>query len=134
MAGRYVILQDDKPTGFGWTAFRDAIVKLPDSYLEFDKLQQTSITNQTASVDEMAAKIVQFLADTFGINNESDQKGIRAQVSAAFENLEETYTSGWFSFRTEKHGSSWEYRIVFAVADPNSTDWFYSLVSTIKCV
>ncbi|KAI1798364.1 delta-endotoxin CytB [Ganoderma leucocontextum] len=51
----------------------------------------------------------------------------------AFDKLQSTLdkkeSSGWFSSHTnESHGSSWEYRIVFALPNPDYADWFYSTI------
>ncbi|PIL27518.1 transporter [Ganoderma sinense ZZ0214-1] len=133
LSNRFVVFDDaQKVTSFNWGGFKDAVVAHPGTNLAFDKLQATSITNQTASVDDMASKIAQFLVDTFALKaNNTD--GLRAQINSAFNNLEKKENSGWFSsYHNEGHGSSWEYRIVFALPNPDHADWFYSVVSTIK--
>ncbi|PIL27508.1 transporter [Ganoderma sinense ZZ0214-1] len=119
LSNRFVVFDDaQKVTSFNWGGFKDAVVAHPGTDLAFDKLQATSITNQTASVDDMASKIAQFLVDTFALKaNNTD--GLRAQINSA-------------SYHNEGHGSSWEYRIVFALPNPDHADWFYSVVSTIK--
>ena len=135
LSNRFVEFDDSqKVKGFNWGAFKDAVVAHPGTDLAFDKLQATSITNQTASVDDMAGKIAQFLVDTFALKS-NNTDGLRAQIDSAFNNLDKQESSGWFSsYENSGHGSSWEYRIVFALPNPDHADWFYSVVSTIKCV
>ena len=82
----------------------------------------------------MSSKIAQFLVDTFALKS-NNQDGLKAQINSAFNNLDKKESSGWFSsYKNEGHGSSWEYRIVFALPNPDHADWFYSVVSTIKYV
>ncbi|KAM5534739.1 hypothetical protein V8D89_011603 [Ganoderma adspersum] len=133
LSNAYVVFNDaQKVTGFNWGGFKDAIVAHPGTDLAFDKLQSTSITNQTASVDDMSSKIAQFLVDTFALRS-NNTDGLKAQINSAFNNLDKKEKSGWFSsYKNEGHGSSWEYRIVFALPNPDHADWFYSVVSTIK--
>ena len=135
LSNAYVVFNDaQKVTGFNWGGFKDAVVAHPGTDLAFDKLQSTSITNQTASVDDMSSKIAQFLVDTFALKS-NNQDGLKAQINSAFNNLDKKESSGWFSsYKNEGHGSSWEYRIVFALPNPDHADWFYSVVSTIKYV
>ena len=58
LSNAYVIFNDaQKVTSFNWGGFKDAVAAHPGTDLAFDKLQATSITNQTASVDDMAGKI-----------------------------------------------------------------------------
>ena len=135
LSNAYVIFDDaQKITSFNWGGFKDAVVAHPGTDLAFDKLQATSITNQTTSVDDMAGKIAQFLVDTFALKV-ANQDSLKAQINSAFNNMEKEEHSGWFSsYKNEGHGSSWEYRIVFALPNPDHPDWFYSVVSTIKCV
>ncbi|PIL27370.1 transporter [Ganoderma sinense ZZ0214-1] len=133
LSNAYVVFNESqKVTSFNWGGFKDAVVAHPGTDLAFDKLQSTSITNQTASVDDMAGKIAQFLVDTFALKS-NNTDGLKAQINSAFNNLNKKESSGWFSsYKNEGHGSSWEYRIVFALPNPDHADWFYSVVSTIK--
>ncbi|KAI1798344.1 hypothetical protein LXA43DRAFT_1056514 [Ganoderma leucocontextum] len=100
----YVVFNDaQKVTGFNWGGFKGAVVAHSGTDLAFDKLQSTSITNQTASVDDMASKIAQFLVDTFAVKTNAD--GLRQQINSAFNSLDKKENSGWFS-RTTPTGST----------------------------
>ena len=135
LSNRYVILNEAQQIdGLNWDGFKDAVVAHPPPGLAFVKLESTSITNHTGSVDDMAGKVAQFLYDTFSLQG-IDNDGLRAQIRAAFEYVRVEESGGFFSTSTYgAHGTSWEYRIVFALAHPDDADCFYSVVTTIKCV
>ena len=135
LSNRYVILNEAQQIdGLNWGGFKDAVVAHSSPGLSFVKLESTAITNHTGSVDGMAGKIARFLYDTFSLQG-IDNDGLRAQIRAAFQCISKAESGGLFGTSTyEAHGVSWEYRIVFALAHPDDTDCFYSVVTTIKCV
>ncbi len=135
LSNRFIVFDDAQEiVGLNWDTFKDAVTAHPQPALLFVKMASTSIMNQTASVDDMAAKIAQFLSDTFSLQG-ANSEGLRAQIRAAFQNVGKAESSGFFSSSTyEAHGTSWEYRVVFALENPDNHEWFYSVVTTIKCV
>ncbi|KAI1792745.1 delta-endotoxin CytB [Ganoderma leucocontextum] len=133
LSNAYVLFDEAQGiAGLNWDAFKDTVVAHPQPGLAFVKLESTSIANHTGSVADMAGRIAQFLYDTFSLQG-TNTEGLRAQIHAAFKDVGKAESSGWFSSSTyEAHGSSWEYRIVFALQDPDRPDSFYTVVSTIK--
>ena len=135
LSNRFVIFGESQEIeGLDWPAFKDAVAAHPPYTLTLAKCDSTSIVNHTGSVDDMAGKIARYLYDTFSLEG-IDNDGLRAHIRAAFQDVGRAESVGFFSSSTfEAHGTSWEYRIVFAHPNPSNPDWFFSVVTTIKCV
>ena len=128
-AGRYLDQENKK---FDWGSFKKAIDDYDGSDLTFDKYQNTTINQSTATVDTMVNKVVQFLVDALGAV--IDPKELAATILATFTNLKQQSDAGFadFSKTSDATNTSFTYRIVFAVANKNIPSDFYSLVTTIK--
>ncbi|PIL28911.1 transporter [Ganoderma sinense ZZ0214-1] len=133
LSNRFIIFGESQDIeGLDWPAFKDVVAAHPPHTLTLAKFESTSITNHAGSVDDMAGKIARYLYDTFSLEG-IDNAGLRAHITAAFECVGKAESAGFFGSSTyEAHGTSWEYRIVFAVPNPSNPDWFYSVVTTIK--
>jgi hypothetical protein len=117
---------------FDWTAFKAAVDKYPGDDLSFDKFKSTTIARSEATVDVMVQKIVDFLLQALSVV--IDTKELAATITATFTNLKNasSHDSVAFHTTTTSSNSAWEYRILFALPNPDLTDFFYSLVTTIK--
>lgn len=102
--------------------------------LAYSKYKDFKIYQQTATVDVMVNKIVEFLRITLSVVlSPGDIDALRANIEATFTNLKQASDSGWASFSGSCNGStSYEYRVLFAFPNPDLPDWFYGLVTTIK--
>jgi hypothetical protein len=117
------------------TTFSQALVYL-DVNLTFDKLKDTAINQETNTVDTMVGKITGFLIDALSVVlNAADLKALKATIQTTFTDLKLASQTGFASFskNEDKHNSSWEYRILFAVPNPkpDNANNFYALVTTI---
>lgn len=122
-------------TVFDWQGFLDAINAYRGSDLALSKYQNNSIHQQTATVEVMVNKIVDFLRSALSVVLTSTEiEALRANVEATFTNLETATDEGWasFSYNNIAQNSSYEYRVLFAFPNADLPDWFYSLVTTIK--
>ncbi|KAF9466913.1 Volvatoxin A2 in monoclinic crystal [Collybia nuda] len=130
-SGGYLTVGDEP--NFDWPGFKNAVDHYPKDDLTLDKYNQSTINQQTQDVDSMVNKVATFLHDAFSAAVELDQ--LRAIILNTFTNLRESSDSGFlqFSSSSEKHNSSWEYRVLFSVPfGQNAPSYFYSLVTTIK--
>ncbi|KIY61619.1 delta-endotoxin CytB [Cylindrobasidium torrendii FP15055 ss-10] len=130
-SGVYVHIDDDKKW-FDWASFKSAVDNYSGDDLAIDKFKSTTISRSESTVTVMVEKIVNFLRDALAII--IDPKELAATIEATFTNLKEAKSNGWadFSKESSQNNSSWEYRILFAVPNPDLDEWFYSLVTTIK--
>ncbi|KAJ3893047.1 delta-endotoxin CytB [Lentinula edodes] len=103
--------------------------------LTFDKYQNNTINQQSATVSTMVDKIVDFLRVVLSIAlTKEDIDALTKNIDTTFRNLREAKDHGWADFSTSNSSSnsSWEYRVLFAFPNPDLPDFFYSLVTTIK--
>lgn len=129
--GVYVHTESDKKW-FDWKGFKKAVDNYQGDDLTFDKFKSTTIARSEATVSIMVEKIVSFLLNALAVV--IDPTELRATIEATFTNLKEAKSNGWadFSKSSSSQNSSWEYRILFAVPNPDLAEFFYSLVTTIK--
>ncbi|KAJ3867493.1 delta-endotoxin CytB [Lentinula novae-zelandiae] len=113
---------------------RDLLPTLGDD-LTFDKYQNNTINQQSATVSTMVDKIVDFLRVVLSIAlSKEDINALATNIQTTFTNLKRAKDHGWadFSVNHSSSNSSWEYRVLFAFPNPDLPDFFYSLVTTIK--
>ncbi|KAJ3814069.1 delta-endotoxin CytB [Lentinula aff. lateritia] len=113
---------------------RGLLTRLGDD-LTFDKYQNNTINQQSATVSIMVDKIVDFLRVVLSVAlSEEDISALSKNIETTFTNLKEAKDNGWADFSTSSSSSnsSWEYRVLFAFPNPDLPDFFYSLVTTIK--
>ena len=90
--------------------------------------------NHTASVDDMAGKISQFLHDTFSLQGTNNEE-LHVYIRKAFEDVSSAGGGDFLSTYThESHGRVWEYRLVSSAPHPDDADSFYTVVATVKSV
>lgn len=130
-SGRFVKVEDQKKW-FDWPEFKAAIDNYKGDDLTFDKFKNTTITRSEAKVTVIVDKIVKFLLDALSVS--IDVKELAATIEATFTNLKQAKSNGWANWSTSnvETNSSWEYRIAFAVPNPDLAEYFYTLVTTIK--
>ncbi|KAI0827135.1 delta-endotoxin CytB [Trametes gibbosa] len=128
---RYVKVTDDKKA-FDWSGFTKAIQDYEKDDLVFDKFKENTIARSDATVKVMVDKIVKFLLEALAVVIDAGE--LAATIEATFTNLKSAKSNGWADFNksSTSSNSSWEYRIMFAVPNPDLADFFYSLVTTIK--
>ncbi|KAF3018975.1 hypothetical protein E8E14_012345 [Neopestalotiopsis sp. 37M] len=139
-AGAHLKLEADKATKqekrwFDWNSFKTSIDDYGGDDLTFDKYKTTTIANSERTVSTMVEKIVKFLVEALSVvMDESAIKALTSTIEATFTNLKEKSSNGFLDFckSNDGHNSSWEYRIQFAFPNPDLSDYFYSLVTTIK--
>ena len=132
-SGTYVKLSsDNEVASFDWAAFKGAIDAYKGDDLSFDKFKVTTIARSEATVSIMVDKIAQFLLDALSVI--IDKTELAATIEETFTNLKSASSNGWadFSKSSTSENSSWEYRVLFSVPNPDLPDWFYTLVTTIK--
>lgn len=132
-SGRHLSLGEGSQ--FDWAGFKDAIQRCTGGSISFDKYTQTTIYQQTEEVGAMVSKVVDFLNKA--LSALIDVAELKAIVKNTFSHLQEIESaqSGFLNFTksSRKGNSSREYRILFSVPfDSCSSDYFYSLVTTIK--
>ncbi|KZV60099.1 delta-endotoxin CytB [Peniophora sp. CONT] len=129
--GNFVVITSDNKS-FDWAAFKNSINSYTGDDLTFDKYKHTTIARSEATVKVMVDKIVKFLLDALSVV--IDTVELAATIEATFTNLKTAKSNGWadWSKSSTSSNSSWEYRILFAVPNPDLTEFFYSLVTTIK--
>jgi hypothetical protein len=133
-SGRYVKIDKDLKW-FDWKAFLAAINAYQGDELTFDNLKDNTINQQEATLDVMVDKIVKFLLNVLTIALPgADVLALKAAIELTFTTLKAAKQIGFASFSksSESHNSSWEYRLLFAVPNPDLKDDFYALVTTIK--
>ncbi|KAJ3878657.1 delta-endotoxin CytB [Lentinula edodes] len=124
-----------EPKTFHWDQFLDGINSYKGDDLTFDKYQNNTINQQSATVSIMVDKIVDFLRVVLSVAlSEEDISALSKNIETTFTNLKEAKDNGWADFSTSSSSSnsSWEYRVLFAFPNPDLPDFFYSLVTTIK--
>ena len=126
------MLSESKVASFDWPGFKSAIDSYKGDDLSFDKFKVTTIARSEATVSIMVNKIAQFLLDALSVV--IDKTELSATIEATFTNLKSASFNGWanFSKSNNSQNSSWEYRVLFSVPNPDLPNWFYSLVTTIK--
>ncbi|KAJ4491184.1 volvatoxin A2 precursor [Lentinula edodes] len=132
-SGHFVDLKE--PKQFHWDEFLASINSYKGDDLTFDKYQNNTINQQTATVSVMVGKIVDFLSVVLSVAlSEKDIDALTKNIQTTFTNLKEAKDHGWADFSTSStsSNSSWEYRVLFAFPNPDLPDFFYSLVTTIK--
>ncbi|KAJ7453276.1 delta-endotoxin CytB [Mycena galericulata] len=130
-SGNFVQVSNDMKS-FDWKGFKNAVNSYTGDDLTFDKFKENTIARSDATVTVMVDKIVTFLLE--GLAVVIDAGELKATIEATFTNLKTAKSNGWADFNkaSESSNSSWEYRILFSVPNPDLTDFFYSLVTTIK--
>ncbi|KAL1738635.1 delta-endotoxin CytB [Schizophyllum fasciatum] len=130
-SGNFVKVTNDVKT-FDWAGFKNAVNGYKGDDLTFDKFKENTIARSDATVRIMVDKIVKFLLEALSVVIDADE--LTATIEATFLNLKSAKSNGWadFSKSRESNNSSWEYRILFAVPNPDLEDYFYSLITTIK--
>ncbi|KAK8108243.1 delta-endotoxin CytB [Apiospora kogelbergensis] len=139
-AGTYLKFETDPDTKqdtrwFDWSSFTASINNYTGDDLTFDKYKNTVIASKESTVSTMVEKIVKFLLDALSlVLDETYIKALTSTIEATFTNLKEKSSNGFLDFKKSKNGqnSSWEYRVQFAFPNPDLSDFFYSLVTTIK--
>ncbi|KAF8827802.1 delta-endotoxin CytB [Lentinula edodes] len=124
-----------EPKTFHWDQFLDGINNYKGDDLTFDKYQNNTINQQSATVSIMVDKIVDFLRVVLSVAlSEEDISALSKNIETTFTNLKEAKDNGWADFSTSSSSSnsSWEYRVLFAFPNPDLPNFFYSLVTTIK--
>ncbi|KAK7028206.1 hypothetical protein VNI00_014896 [Paramarasmius palmivorus] len=133
-AAHFVNLEE--PKSFQWQRFLDeGINKYPGNDLSMDKFQSNTINQQTATVQTMVDKIVDFLKVVLSVAlGEQDIAALAKNIETTFTDLKTAKDNGWadFSKSSSSHNSSWQYRVQFAFPNPDLPNFFYSLVTTIK--
>ncbi|KAK7032131.1 hypothetical protein VNI00_013305 [Paramarasmius palmivorus] len=144
-AAHYVNLED--PKSFKWQEFLDGINSYPGKLivpnslqikcddLAMDKFQNNTINQQTATVQTMVDKIVDFLRVVLSVAlSGADIAALAKNIETTFTDLRTAKENGWadFSKSSSSNNSSWQYRVQFAFPNPDLPDYFYSLVTTIK--
>ncbi|KAJ4501378.1 volvatoxin A2 precursor [Lentinula lateritia] len=132
-SGHFVDLK--QPKTFHWDQFLDGINNYKGDDLTFDKYQNNTINQQSATVSTMVDKIVDFLRVVLSIAlTKEDIDALAKNIDTTFRNLRNAKDRGWADFSTShsSSNSSWEYRVLFAFPNPDLPDFFYSLVTTIK--
>ncbi|OCH88328.1 delta-endotoxin CytB [Obba rivulosa] len=132
-SGSYVKFGSDQEiASFDWISFKAAIDAYKADDLSFDKFKNTTIARSESTVNVMADKIAQFLLEALSVI--IDKKELAATIEATFTNLKSASSNGWADFNKSStyENSSWEYRVLFSVPNPDLADWFYTLVTTIK--
>jgi hypothetical protein len=133
-AGHYVKIEGDSKS-FDWQGFHQSVNNYRGDELTFDKLKDNTINQSEATVTVMVEKIVAFLKTVLNVVlSAADVASLTANIEATFTNLEVAYNEGFASFSksSSSYNSSWEYRIVFAMPNPDLVNDFYSLVTTIE--
>lgn len=130
-SGHYLKIEEVKKS-FDWPGFKNGVSNYKGDDLTFDVFSETTINQGTVSVQSMVKKIVDFLAKALAVT--IDTEALAATIEATFTNLKSAKSNGWADFSSSSHqsNSSWEYRIQFAVPNQDLTDFFWSLVTTIK--
>jgi hypothetical protein len=130
-SGNFVTVTNEKKS-FDWPGFKNAVNAYTGDDLTFDKFSENTIARQDATVSVMVDKIVQFLSQALSVVVDTDE--LAATIEATFTNLKEAKSNGWADFNqsNEATNSSWEYRVLFALPNPDLDTFFYSLVTTIK--
>ncbi|TFK50752.1 delta-endotoxin CytB [Heliocybe sulcata] len=131
---RYVGSEEEGKSIFDWSGFKNAIDNYSGSDLSFDKFQNATINQTQASVADMTKKIITALKGMLGISLSNDEAEVlAANVERTFTNLKMVKECGWANFSQSAHGSSsWEYRLLVILPNPDLTSFFYGLVTTIK--
>ncbi|KAI0827133.1 delta-endotoxin CytB [Trametes gibbosa] len=129
--GNFVKVTNDKKA-FDWAAFKNSVNAYKGDDLTFDKFKESTIARSDATVKVMVDKIVKFLLEALAVVIDAGE--LAATIEATFTNLKSAKSNGWADFNksSTSSNSSWEYRIMFAVPNPDLADFFYSLVTTIK--
>lgn len=120
---------------FDWPAFKIAVDKSDSSKLTFDKYKETTLSQQESTVTTMVDRIVNFLKDALAVALDAQTlKELAATITATFTSLKGESDSSFLQFgkSSHKNNSAWEYRIQFAVPNPDINTYFYSLVTTIR--
>ncbi|KAF8641980.1 hypothetical protein AX16_009760 [Volvariella volvacea WC 439] len=92
----------------------------------------TRFTQHTQSVSTLCNNVSSWLGSNFNVS--IDTRQLYAIIENVFTNLKEvSNSSGFLDFDSERElaNSAWEYRVLFALSDPNNPDRFQVLVVTI---
>ncbi|KAF8657973.1 hypothetical protein AX16_002134 [Volvariella volvacea WC 439] len=119
---------------FNWLGFMlQVMVEINAKHdLTTDKMNMTRITQHSQSVQTLCSSISSWLGNNFSVKLDTGQ--LSAIIQNVFTNMKEVSNdSGFLSFDSERESanSAWEYRVFFALPDPNKPDRFHVLVSTI---
>ncbi|GAB1525835.1 hypothetical protein RhiTH_009001 [Rhizoctonia solani] len=136
--GKYV-QRFAKPSGddtrFEWDKFKQNLDDRPDADIFADDINHQHIVQQQNTAGVMVDKIIDFMIKVSRIAITEDYKlALTARVKATFiEEKPNHVEGGLFNFYQEDNGNSvsFSYRLLFHVPDPNSKDYFQTLVSTI---
>lgn len=96
---------------------------------------QHNIDRSEKALADVVAAIVAFLHNLLATAiDKTELANLSATITGAFTNLKQKKEHGYASFSSSPDGnrSSFEYRILCAVADPNLKEYFNSFVTTIK--
>ncbi len=120
---------------FIWSDFRNSITTRPGTDIAFDRVQSTTIHTEDNSPAVLAAKVTDFIADSFSA---AAREKLAEHIRRAFTDPSKDASKGvltTMASHDEDKGSDktgWEYRLICAYPNANLPDHFYSLVTTIK--
>lgn len=122
---------------FVWTDFRHSIATRPGTDIVFDRVQSTTIHSEDNSPAVLAAKVTEFIGDSFSAITRDK---LAEHIRPAFADPSKDVSKGVLTTvasHDEDRGldkTGWEYRLICAYPNADLSDRFYSLVITIRQV
>lgn len=125
---------DDDVTVPNWQDFLTAVTNYNSDDLSFDQFRDETINQSNSTVEEIVARIVAFLLDVIGPKlDNAGTTGLTTTIENALRDLQLSKDNGWANFNQQSSGkSSWEYRLLFSITDPELPGSFYALATTIR--
>ncbi|KAI1798201.1 hypothetical protein LXA43DRAFT_979223 [Ganoderma leucocontextum] len=120
---------------FTWSDFRNSITSRPGTDVAFDRVQSTTIHAEDNSPAVLAAKVTDFIADSFSaVARAKLTEHIRRAFADPSKDEDKGVLTSMQSHDEDKGSDTtgWEYRLICAYPNADLPDHFYSLVTTVN--
>ncbi|KAM5546035.1 hypothetical protein V8D89_000161 [Ganoderma adspersum] len=122
---------DVTPVRLNWDGCKDAIAARSGPDLSVVKTKSTTIVSHTASVEDMAGKVSQYLYEAFSLQG-TDEEHMRSTIYKAFQDVGSAASGSIITSSThESRGRTWENHIVLMAPNPDDADSFYAVITTV---